>query len=193
MKKLWRSKVATVGALALALSCGSMVMAQDQGGAGAPGGPGGGGFQGYRQGGGPGQWGPHRGPGAFGILRQLNLTPDQQQKLHTIFQQNGPQMRQLMQQMRQQRQQLNSLTHQTPFNDGQAQTLAKQLGQTFTQLSLLRARLQSQLWATLTPDQQAKWTQIEQQMRQRRQQWMQNHPHPGRPGAPAAPAPPSNQ
>lgn len=111
----------------------------------------------------------HRGRGMRGgmrggegnFLRSLNLTQDQKDKMRPIMQQQREQMRQV-------------------FQD---QSLSRE--QRMQKMQQIRENSTSQIRALLTPDQQQKFDEHEQQMKQRMQQRMQQRHEQGQDSAPS--------
>jgi protein CpxP len=108
--------------------------------------------------------GPHGGgPGGdfHHMLKQLDLTSDQQSQVKAIWQKEKPAMQPLMQQMRQNHEAMKALEAAGPFDEAKVTALATQGSQTMIQLEVEHERVKSEIMAILTPDQKAKLAQIE--------------------------------
>lgn len=117
---------------------------------------------------------PH-GPGGFGLfgrLHRLNLSEAQQDKLFAITHAAAPQQRNQEKAERKAHDALRALGASPQFDEGKANAAARELGQAIANGALLRARLESQVLALLTPEQ--------------REQLRRPRP-PGPPGAPERP------
>jgi len=104
----------------------------------------------------------HGGPGAefHHMLKQLNLTADQQAQVKAIWTQEKPVLQPLMQQMRQSHAAMNALVT-SGFDEGKATTIATQNSQAMIQLQVEHAKIKSEIIAILTPAQKAQLAQIE--------------------------------
>ena len=99
--------------------------------------------------------GSHHGPGAdefHDLLGQLNLSADQKQQVQSIFAQARPQMHSLRETSRTNREQLVA----TPPTDANYPGLVAQAKTNAAQLIQLTSDLWTQVYAVLTPEQQAK-------------------------------------
>jgi protein CpxP len=108
--------------------------------------------------------GPHGGgpDGDFHhMLKQLDLTSDQQGQVKAIWQKEKPSMQPLTQQMRQNHEAMKALEAAGPFDEAKVTALATQGSQTMIQLQVEHERVKSEIMAILTPDQKAKLAQIE--------------------------------
>jgi protein CpxP len=105
----------------------------------------------------------HGGPGGefHHMLRQLDLTTDQQAQVKAIWEKEKPAMQPLMQQMRQNHDAMKTLEASGPFDEAKTRTLATQNAQTMVELQVAHARIRSEIVAILTPDQKAKMAEIE--------------------------------
>ncbi|WP_396627375.1 Spy/CpxP family protein refolding chaperone [Luteitalea sp.] len=166
------------GAVALTLGLASAAMAQP--GPGGPGGPDGPG-RGGRGPGGPMMGGPLG--GLLGLhpdlpLPALNLTDAQEEQVRTIMQGHRDAGRALMQRAQASMDALRTATAGT-IDEGAAAQQGQALGAVIADAAVLRGRVRSEVWAILTPEQQAEATKIQaerqarqSQMRQRLQQRM---------------------
>jgi Spy/CpxP family protein refolding chaperone len=167
-----------VGAAALVAVAGTtLVQAQAQGTpapqerqAGPGGGPGGpGGF-------GHGRFG-RRGPGGpmgeFGLLRGLDLTEDQRAQVRQVMQSHRDEFRAVGERLRAaQRAQQDAVTA-TPFDEQAVRARAAEVAAAQADEAVLRAKVHSDVFAVLTPEQQAKAAELKAQREQRRQQFRQ--------------------
>src|ERR1700683_1608970 len=106
------------------------------------------------------QGGHHRG-GFQHLLKQLDLTSEQQSQVKAIWAKERPTLQPLMQQMRQNDSVMNALVTGGSFDEGKATTLATQNSQTAIQLQVEHAKIKPAIMQILTPDQKAKLAQLE--------------------------------
>ncbi|HUY13811.1 MAG TPA: Spy/CpxP family protein refolding chaperone [Terriglobia bacterium] len=99
----------------------------------------------------------------------LGLSPDQKSQIQSIHSAQRTTMQPLMAQEASLRQQLRQVTEATTFNQAQVQALATQMAQIQIQMTVARAQVEWKVFNVLTPDQQSKLTQFQQQMEQERQ------------------------
>jgi protein CpxP len=97
------------------------------------------------------------------MLKQLDLTADQQAQVKAIWEKEKPAMQPLMQQMRQNHQSMKALETSGTFDEAKTRALATQNAQTMIELQVQHARIKSEIMQILTPDQKAKMVQIEAQ------------------------------
>ena len=105
---------------------------------------------------GPMHDGPPHGPGGFGLfgrLHHLRLTEAQQDKLFAIMHAAAPQQRNQDKAERKAHDALRALGAAPQFDEARANAAARELGQAVANGALLRARLESQVLALLTPEQ----------------------------------------
>lgn len=118
-------------------------------------------------------WRGHgRGPMGPMMAAMLGLTEDQQSQIQSIHSAAWTAMRPLMQQEEALRQQLLQATETATFNQAKVQALATQLAQIQAQMTVARAQSEWKIFNVLTPDQQSKLAQFQQQMEQKRQSRM---------------------
>ncbi len=121
------------------------------------------------------QEGGPRHHGEFGALgfftKALNLTDAQQTQIKQIITNEKPTLHPLMQQEGQAHQQMMQLVTGGNFDETKAQAIIAQESQTHAQIELEHARIMSQAYQLLTPDQKAKFA----QMQARHQQRMTQH------------------
>jgi len=117
-----------------------------------------------------------RGEGMFGggmryLAHQLDLTETQHAQVKAIMAKEKPNFQPLMLQMAQNRQQMRQLIMSGSFDEAKVRELAAQQSQTVTELTVQRARVESEMFQLLTPEQKTKLTTIVTQHEQR----MMNH------------------
>ena len=95
------------------------------------------------------------------MLKQLDLTSDQQTQVKAIFEKEKPTLQPLMQQMRQNHTAETALEASGTFDEAKTRALATQNSQTMVELQVEHARIKSEIMQILTPDQKAKLAQIE--------------------------------
>jgi protein CpxP len=151
-------------ALALLLA-GGAAMAQGQG-------------PGDRRGRGPG--GRDGGPGAGLPLRALNLTDAQQEQVRTLTQQYRTQNRTAAERLRTALDAQRKAVSTTPVNEQLIRSTTQDLAEAQTEMAIHQARLRSEIFGLLTPEQQAEAKKVQaeresraQQQRQQRQQQRQ--------------------
>ncbi len=108
--------------------------------------------------------GPHGfgGPGDFHhLLKQLDLTSDQQSQVKAIWEKEKPTLQPLMQQMRQNHTAMNALQASGPFDEAKTTALATQNSQTMIQLQVEHERIKSEIMQIPTADQKTKLAQLE--------------------------------
>jgi len=109
--------------------------------------------------------GPHGFGGPDGdfhhMLKQLDLTSDQQSQVKAIFEKEKPTLQSLMQQMRQNRDAMKALEAAGSFDEAKTRALATQNSQTMIELQVEHARVKSEIMQILTADQKTKLAQIE--------------------------------
>jgi len=115
--------------------------------------------------------------GMFGGMgfhaRALNLTDDQRTQMKSIMTKEKPTLTPLFNQMATTRHQLRQLEMSGTFDEAKVRQLATQQAQTMTELTVQKARIHSELYQILTPEQKTKMTQMMQQREQRFQEHMQ--------------------
>lgn len=131
----------------------------------------------------------HGGPGGFEHMLgfysdYLDLSSAQQDQIKAIWQKEKPTVEPLMQQMKQFHSQMNQLEQSGAFDEGKVRALATQQSQTMVEVAVQHARIKSEMLQVLTPDQKAKFAQLQ----AKREQRMEKHMH----SMQEAPAPPSD-
>lgn len=86
----------------------------------------------------------------------LDLTDEQQTKIKAILEAEKPVVQPLVMQLAANRKELQQVTDNGQFNEAQVQAIATRQGQTLSQLIVEKERVQSQIYAVLTPEQRAK-------------------------------------
>lgn len=164
-----RFRFLTVTAILTALLAGGAALAQ---------GPGPGGRRGP---GGPGGRSGFGGPGAGLPIRELTLSDTQQQQIRDLAQQYREQNRAASQQLQAALETQRKAVATLPVDEGLIRSTTQALVEAQTELAIQQARLQSEMFALLTPAQQeqarklqaereARMAQRRQQVEQRRQQ-----------------------
>jgi Spy/CpxP family protein refolding chaperone len=129
------------------------------------------------------------GPAAGLALRALDLTDAQQEQVRQLTQQNREQMRALMDRMRAAQDARRQAVEAIPFNEPQVRSAMKELAEVEADLAVAEARLQADIYALLSADQQqrlqtlraereARAKQRAQQQQQRLQQRQQRQARP---------------
>jgi len=119
----------------------------------------------------------HRFGGPMGFpTRGLNLSDDQHTQMKSIMSKEKPTLSPLFKQMATTQSQIRQLSMSDNFDEGKVRELATQQQQTMTELTVQRARVQSELYQVLTADQKTKLTQMMLARQQRFQQHTQQAP-----------------
>lgn len=160
------------GAMALTLGLAGAATAQP--GPGGPGGPDGPG-RGGRGPGGPMMGGPLG--GLLGLhpdlpLPALNLSDAQEEQVRTIMQGHRDEGRALAQKAQAALEGLRTATG-SVVDEGAAAQQGQALGAVISEAAVLRARVRGEVWAILTPEQQAEATKIQADRQQRQAQMRQ--------------------
>jgi len=115
--------------------------------------------------------------GAMGFpTRALNLTDDQRTQMKSIMSKEKPTLSPLFKQLGATQSQIRQLSMSDNFDEAKVRDLATQQQQTMTELTVQKARVQSELYQVLTADQKAKLAQMMQERQQRFQQRTQETP-----------------
>ncbi len=109
----------------------------------------------------------------------LDLTDGQQAQIKNLWQAEQPTIRPLLKQLADTHKQMVAVTAGGKFDQEKVQALANQQAQTIAQLIVEKQKLQSQVYALLTADQQAKMDRLQQRHMARMERWLD------RQGAPA--------
>ena len=127
--------------------------------------------------GGPGHG--HRGAGMFGghgfammaqvgrALCRLNLSEEQQQKVHAIIEAAKPEMQSHVQALREGRQQLQAMAPGS-FDEAAVQAIAQKQAAQIAALIVLKQKVRSQIYNILTPAQQKQADEMRQERQQER-------------------------
>jgi len=105
----------------------------------------------------------------------LDLTDAQQAQAKSILDKEKPNFQPLIQQLADGHKQMRTLEESTTFDEAAVRALATQHAQTITELIVTKARVKSELFAILTPDQRIKAT----KMMNRHEDHMMHHMHGG--------------
>ena len=135
----------------------------------------------HAQGDGPGRRGfGHRGPDGFARLAQVELSDAQREQVRDIMQRYRSQLRETGQRLREAHAAQRAAVVTTPVNEGLIRSTTQGLANAQTDMALLRARIHSDVWSVLTPEQQEKAkqlkTQREARMKQRLERRQQRQP-----------------
>ena len=109
--------------------------------------------------------------------KYLNVTDEQKTQIKVTLQKEHATLKPLMTQMHQLDQQLKPFEEGT-YDAAKVQALVAQQAQMLVQLKVEQARIHSELYQMLTPDQQTKLKEFEANREARMQQRMQNAPAP---------------
>jgi len=172
-----RTLAAMVGAAAVAaVVTTGYVQAQDQDGAApparherrGPGGPGGpGGFFG-RGPGGPGGFG-----GVMGLLRQLDLSDEQRAQVRQVMESHSDALKALGDRLQAAHRAENDAVTAAQFDEQLVRAKAADLAAVMADASVLHARIHGEVFAVLTPEQQAKAAELKAQFQARAEQFRQ--------------------
>jgi len=154
-----RFRALTLTAVLAGLLAGGVAFAQGPG-AGRRGGPGG--F------GGPGPGG-RGGPGGL-PLQALNLTEAQQDQVKQLVQQSRAQNQSVAEQLRSAMDAQRKAVETIPVDEGLIRSTTQALVEAQTEMAIQQARLQGEIFALLTPDQQAQAKKLQAERNQRAQQ-----------------------
>jgi periplasmic protein CpxP/Spy len=130
----------------------------------------------YAQGDGQGRrgpFGPRHGMRGFPGLAQLDLTEAQRTQVREIVQRYQSQRREAGQHLRDAHQAQRAAVETIPVNEGLIRSTTQTLANAQTDMALLQARIHSDVWAVLTPEQQEKAKQLRAQRESRRKQRME--------------------
>jgi len=107
------------------------------------------------------------------FARKLDLTDAQQAQVKDIMAKERPALQPMMLQMAQSHRQLRQLVTSSSFDEAKVRELASQQTQTMTELTVQRARIASELYQVLTPEQKTKLADLINQHEQRFMNHMQ--------------------
>jgi len=131
---------------------------------------------------GPGRGARPFGPGGRGgfaagfALGQLDLSDAQKQQVRDIMQRDREQMRSTMQRMDQAMQAQRAAIEQVPVNEQAVRAAAAQVATVQADLAVAQARVHADIWNILTPEQQTKAKELEQQAQTRARERQQRAP-----------------
>jgi periplasmic protein CpxP/Spy len=157
-----RFRALTLTTVLAGLLAGGVAFAQDPG-AGRRGGP-----DGFGRPGGPGRGGPG-GPGGL-PLQALNLTEAQQDQVKQLVQQYRAQNPNVGEQLRSAMDAQRKAVETIPVDEGLIRSTTQALVEAQTEMAIQQARLQGEIFALLTPDQQAQARKLQAERNQRAQQ-----------------------
>jgi periplasmic protein CpxP/Spy len=137
MIRRFRSTIAlTAGAALLAAGLGTAALAQDQGG---------------RRG------GRAFGPGRGGFpLAQLDLSDAQREQVRSVMERHRADMRTVGQRLHEAHEAQRNAVETVPVNEALIRSTSQALATAQTDMALLQARIHTDVWGLLTPEQQAK-------------------------------------
>jgi Spy/CpxP family protein refolding chaperone len=110
--------------------------------------------------------------------RYLQLSDAQKAQVKQIRASEKPTIMPLMEQLHAKRQQLRALEQSGTFDEAKARTLAAEQSQILTNLTVERARIHSQIFNILTPEQKAKATELANRREERFQKRLQQKSEP---------------
>lgn len=96
------------------------------------------------------------------LLGQLDLTSDQESKIHTIMENERPVLQPIMEASFQSMKQLRTLATSGNYTDAQARTIAQDQAKNMVSGLVEHTRVNSQIYAVLTADQQKKFDELRQ-------------------------------
>lgn len=105
--------------------------------------------------------------GNMSILSQLNLTPEQQKKVDEIMARNRSNQQANRKEMASQMKQLRDLMNASEFDEAEFRKAHQKLSTFQEDMMVSRAKMKGEIKKVLTPEQQAKWQQLQEEMRQR--------------------------
>jgi protein CpxP len=154
MKTSRSTKLVAAAAAAVALALGSVALAQPEWGE-------------HR-----GMWGGgHRGMRGEGLpLAQLNLSDDQRQEIRRIMDQHRTERQAVMQRLREARRAQADVVQAVPADEAAIRARSAEAAKAETDAALLRAKVHTEIFNVLTPDQQAKLKELRAEREQRREQ-----------------------
>ena len=119
--------------------------------------------------GGPGPRGDRRG-GGFPGLQQLNLTDAQRGQVREVMQRYRNDMQETGRRLRAAHDAQQQAGEAVPVNEGLIRSTTQALAAAETDMAVLRARVHSDVWTLLTPEQQAKAKELREQRAARHEQ-----------------------
>ena len=127
----------------------------------------------YAQGGGPGRHGRF-GPGGpgrgFPGLAALDLTDAQREQVREVMQRHRQDMQEAGKRLRDAHEAQRAAVETVPVNEGLIRSTSQTLAGAQTDMALLQARVHSDVWSLLTPEQQQKAKELKSQRESRMKQ-----------------------
>lgn len=106
--------------------------------------------------------------GGFGrLVEKLNLSDAQKEQVKQIMETSKAKIQPLKENMKSIHQQMNAATADGQFDEAQVQALATQQANIMAQMIVEKERTKSQMFAILTPEQQAQAKQLKEQMKEK--------------------------
>jgi periplasmic protein CpxP/Spy len=133
-------------------------------GPGGPGGPGGFGF------GGPGGFGRGGFGGPLAMLRQLDLSDEQRAQVRQVMDSHRDELRAIGEKLGAAHRAQNEAATAVPFDEQVVRAKAADVAAVAADAAVLHARVHSEVFAVLTPEQQAKAAELKAQRQARREQ-----------------------
>ena len=109
-----------------------------------------------------------QGDGLSKMMKNLNLTPEQQAQATALHKQNAEAMSEKFKTMRETRMQLREMQSKGEFDEARVKALTEKGAQAMAEMGQLRARQHQQMMQILTPEQRK---QMEAQRDQMKQRW----------------------
>lgn len=114
----------------------------------------------------------------FGFFSDyLDLSDAQKAQAKDILAKEKPTLKPLMQQLGQSRKQLTQLQQSATFDEAQVRAVAAQQSQTMTELTVQKARIYSELYQILTPEQKDKLKKFQERREARFKERMEKNPN----------------
>ncbi len=96
------------------------------------------------------------GKGKEHFLKKLGLSDAQKTQVRSIMDEERANIKPLVQKLREGRKELRDLRKSGPFDEAKVRAVARGQADTMTELIVAKQRMQSRIYAVLTPDQRAK-------------------------------------
>lgn len=118
----------------------------------------------------------HRGQGGMlqHLTRTYNLTNAQQAQVKALWQSEKQNVVPLLQQLEQGSKEMHAATANGTFDEAKVNQIAQQQSQTITSLLVEKEKLQSKFYQILTPDQRAKFVEMQQRRESHVNRMLQN-------------------
>lgn len=121
-----------------------------------------------------------RGPGMFGELRMglrgLNLTEAQRTQVRSVLQGHREEFKALMEKGRAAHEQMLQAASGSPVDENAVRNASGAVGDAAADAAILRAKVRTEIFALLTPEQRQKAETLRQQMQQRRREHAERGP-----------------